>query len=106
MSEAETWLRAELPDIPANLLDTMLDAARRASGATIPAILANAACLLYDSAVRGTGNREDALILLAADALFTQAFQAQAELDPGGLDTFARDWADGVRLSLLLASAS
>lgn len=38
---------------------------------------------------REEGGRELALDLLSADALITQALEAQAELDPAGLEAFA-----------------
>jgi hypothetical protein len=101
MSEAEMWLRARVPNAPAQLLKTMI-AALPASAASIPDALAAAAAGLYNDVVDGTGGREDALPLLAADALLTHAFQAQAELDPNGLAALADRWSARGRLGEVL----
>lgn len=61
-------------------------------GAAVPDALAGGALSLYRRVARGGGGREDALPLLAADALLTHAFEAQAELDPAGLEELALRW--------------
>jgi hypothetical protein len=101
MSEAEIWLRARVPNAPAQLLKTMISALP-ASAATLPDALAAAAVNLYNDVVEGTGGREDALPLLAADALLTHAFQAQAEIDANGLAALADRWGARNRLGGVL----
>ena len=88
MNAAESWLRQRLPDAPPELLTTMIGALPDGA-ATGPDALAAAAVALYRRVAVGSGGREDALPLLAADALLTHAFEAQAELDPAGLDGLA-----------------
>jgi hypothetical protein len=89
VSAAERWLRERVPDSPAPLLRTMLEALPPEGGEVepsgVPGALAAGALHLYREVVRGSGGREDALPLLAADALLTHAFQAQAEISPDGL---------------------
>jgi hypothetical protein len=99
MTGAERWLRASVPDAPTVLLAEML-AALEPEDAPVPEALAAAAVRLYARVVRGSGDREDALPLLAGDALMTHAFQAQAELDPGGLEPLADRWGPGGALRL------
>ena len=97
MTPAESWLRQRVPDAPPELLATMVSALP-ADAATAPDALATAALALYRRVAAGSGGREDALPLLAADALLTHAFEAQAEIDPAGLDGLAERW--GVRGAL------
>lgn len=97
MSSAESWLRERLPDAPAQLLETMLDALPSQASAT-PDALAAGAMALYARVAEGSGGRQDALPLLAADALLTHAFEAQAESDAGAIEELAKRW--GVRGAL------
>jgi hypothetical protein len=102
MSEAETWLRARVPSAPAHLLKTMIDALPSTAD-SLPDALAEASVRLYEEVVGGTGGREDALPLLAADALLTHAFQAQAEIDVGGLAALADRWSARGRLGEIVS---
>jgi hypothetical protein len=68
----------------------------------VPDVLAGAALALYRRVASGAGGRNDALPLLAADALFTHAFEAQAELDAGGIPALARRWGGSGRLAEVL----
>ena len=88
MTAAESWLRQRLTGAPPELLATMVGALPDEAAAE-PDALAAAAAVLYRRVAAGTGGREDALPLLAADALLTHAFEAQAELDPAGLEGLA-----------------
>jgi hypothetical protein len=97
VSEAERWLRDRVDGAPEELVRAMISALPPAP-ASIPAALAEGAIALYGATVRGSGGREYALPLLAADALFTHAFQAQAELDPGGLASLAARYGAAGRL--------
>ena len=85
MSPAELWLRGRDGEVPPALLAQMV-AALPADRKPVPEALAAAALDLYAVVHGGAGGREDALPLLAADALFTHAFEAQAEIDPEGID--------------------
>ena len=85
MSPAETWLRGRTDEVPEALTERMIGVLP-ADGDSVPEALARAALELYATVARGSGGREDALPLLAADALFTHAFEAQAEIDPSGID--------------------
>ena len=85
MTAAELWLRGRGEGVPPALLRSMLEALPAEEG-FVPEALAGAALTLYAQVARGTGDRTDALPLLAADALFTHAFEAQAEIDPLGVD--------------------
>ena len=91
MSSAESWLRARVLDAPSELLSTML-AAMPDGEMPVPDALAGGALALYGRVAAGSGGREDALPLLAADALLTHAFEAQAELDPAGVEALALRW--------------
>jgi hypothetical protein len=91
MSPAEEWLRQRLAVAPAPLLVAMVGALPKES-MPVPEALAEGALTLYGRVLGGSGGREDALPLLAADALFTHAFQAQAELDQAGFDSFLARW--------------
>ena len=104
MSEAERWLRDHAGDAPPALLAAMAAALSADDGDDehgVPDALAAGALRLYRALLDGTGGREDALPLLAADALLTHALQAEAELDPAGVDAFARRWGAAGALSLL-----
>lgn len=92
MSAARQWLREHLDSTPDLLLETMLEALGSDEGTSIPEALARGAVDLYRRVLDGAGDRNDALPLLAADALFTAAFQAQAEIEPGAISDFARRW--------------
>lgn len=85
MTAAELWLRGRVDGVPPALFRSMLEALPPQDHA-IPEALAGAAITLYAQVARGAGDRSDALPLLAADALFTHAFEAQAEVDPLGVD--------------------
>ena len=102
MNAAEGWLRERAPDAPPDLLTAMLSAVDDGS-APVPDALAAGALALYRRVASGAGGREDALPLLAADALLTHAFEAQAELDPAGLEALATRW--GVRGALGLVAS-
>lgn len=92
MTPAERWLRAHAADAPPALVDAMLAALSADGDEAVPEALAAGALRLYRGVLGGTGGREDALPLLAADALLTHALQAQAEMDPDGLEDFTRRW--------------
>jgi len=94
VSVAERWLRERVPDAPPELLSAMIGALA-ADGAPVPDALASGAITLYRRVAAGSGRREDALPLLAADALLTHAFEAQAEIDPSGLEALASRWGVG-----------
>jgi hypothetical protein len=91
VSAAEGWLRERVPDAPPELLATMIAAVDHGP-APVPDALAAGALALYRRVASGGGGREDALPLLAADALLTHAFEAQAEIDPAGLERLASRW--------------
>jgi hypothetical protein len=99
---AEEWLRARLASSPPLLLEAMVAALPAGSRTDVPETLAEGGLALYLKVVGGSGRREDALPLLAADALFTHAFEAQAELDPGGLAAFTSRWSGRERLARLV----
>ena len=103
--ETEGWLRDRAADAPPVLLDAMLSAIPREIQ-PVPEALAGAALLLYQQVLAGNGGREDALPLLAADALLTQAFEAQAELDPDGIARLADCWGAHGRLGELAGSTT
>jgi hypothetical protein len=98
VTDAVVWLEAYAGRAPAALLHEMT-AALPEQAASVPVALAEAAMTLYAGVARGSGGRESALSLLAADALFTQAFQAQAQLDPRGLADLAAHYGAAGRLS-------
>lgn len=80
-----TWLAARRPAAPPTLVEPMTRWLTD-SAASLPEQLALAGHALLDRVLaRPDGGRELALDLLAADALVTYAFEAQAELDAGGL---------------------
>jgi hypothetical protein len=90
-----TWLAARRPAAPPTLVEPMTRWLSD-SPASLPEHLALAGRALLDHVVaRPEGGRELALDLLAADALVTYAFEAQAELDAGGLAHVAQRIADG-----------
>lgn len=72
----------------------------------LPDALAGAALGLFQQVLAGDGGRDDALPLLAADALLTQAFEAQAELDPEGIARLADCWGAHGRLGELAGSTT
>lgn len=102
MKNAALWLRENAGRAPAELLDEMV-AALPAAATSVPEALAEGALALYAAVASGSGGRESALPLLAADALFTQAFQAQAQLDPGGLAELAVRYGAAGRLAEVAA---
>ena len=80
-----TWLAARRPAAPQTLVEPMIRWLTD-SPASLPEQLALAGRALLERVLaRPDGGRELALELLAADALVTYAFEAQAELDAGGL---------------------
>jgi hypothetical protein len=80
-----TWLAARRPAAPPTLVEPMTRWLTD-SPASLPDHLAQAGRALLERVLaRPEGGRELALDLLAADALVTYAFEAQAELDAGGL---------------------
>lgn len=83
------WLARRQP-APPDALRSHLAASVRDRDAALPDHLAleGAALLAFVRASPGSG-RERALDLLAADAFVTYAFEAQAELDVGGLTALA-----------------
>lgn len=100
---ASDWIRQRLRSTPRPLLDTMLEATASYDDSHSPADgLAEAAITLYRRVVEGEGTRADALTLLAADALYTHAFQASAETNPGGITGFADRWSGRGRLGEIL----
>lgn len=87
--EVLAWLDARRPPPPA-ALRARLDQAVGDAPLPLPAHLAALGReLLARVASRPGGGRELALDLLAADAFVTYAFEAQAELDVGGLAALA-----------------
>jgi GAF domain-containing protein len=105
VTDAERWLRRNAADAPPALLDAMLGALSADAGEAVPDALAAGALRLYHALLRTSGGREDALPLLAADALLTHSLQAQAEIDPDGVDAFSRRWGAAGALSLLSPDA-
>ncbi|HUE96632.1 MAG TPA: hypothetical protein VMN39_08230 [Longimicrobiaceae bacterium] len=97
------WLSGRLEDAPAHLRDAMVEAAGRSARANVAEALAEAALALYGRVIAGSGGRADAFPLLAADALLTHAFEAQAELAPDDLGTFAKHWGGEGRLGDLIS---
>ena len=90
-----TWLAARRPAAPPTLVEPMTRWLTD-SPANLPEHLALAGHALLDRVLaRPDGGRELALDLLAADALVTYAFEAQAELDAGGLVQVAQRIAGG-----------
>jgi hypothetical protein len=90
-----TWLAARRPPAPPTLVQPMTRWLED-SPAGLPDHLALAGRALLDRVLaRPQGGRELALDLLAADALVTYAFEAQAEIDAGGLVNVAERIADG-----------
>jgi hypothetical protein len=101
VSEAALWLRSRTLAAPGPLRDSMLHALAATHESTVPDALAEAAVALYSRVVADRGGRDQALPLLAADALLTHAFEAQAEIDPGGIPTLARRWGGAGRLGMV-----
>ena len=86
------WLDTRRPAGPA-ALRAHIERAVTDGPLPLPTHLAGAGRVLLDQvAWRPAGGRELALDLLAADAFITYAFEAQAELDVGGIAHLA----DGV----------
>ena len=100
--KAEDWVIEHTQGAPDRLVTAMLEAVRSVPAAAVPQQLADAAILLYGRVVEAGEGREVALPLLAADALLTHAFEAQAELDPDGLDNFALVQSRADRLAQLI----
>ena len=87
-----TWLGTRRP-APPPALRAQIEQAVKNARLPLPAYLADLGrALLGSVASRPDGGRELALDLLAADAFITYAFEAQAELDVGGVAHLA----DGV----------
>lgn len=94
-TEILTWLDARRPAPPPTLRAHLGQRAQDGPG-VLPDHLADAGrALLAHVVARPEAGRELALDLLAADALVTYAFEAQAELDAGGLVALARRVAGG-----------
>jgi hypothetical protein len=90
-----TWLAARRPAAPPTLVEPMTRGLSD-SPVSLPEHLALAGRALLERVLaRPDGGRELALDLLAADALVTYAFEAQAELDAGGLVHVAQRIAGG-----------
>lgn len=85
----EDWIIENTHGAPARLTESMLEAVREVPAGDVPQQLTAAAMLLYRRVAEMGEGRVAALPLLAADALLTHAFEAQAQLDPDGLDEFA-----------------
>lgn len=98
---AESWLVEHTRGAPDRLIQSMIVAVRTVDDAPVPRQLADAALALYANVISAGEGREVALPLLAADALLTHAFEAQAELDPAGLEDFAREHARAAGLARL-----
>jgi len=80
-----TWIAARRPPAPPTLVEPMTRGLVD-SRASLPEHLASAGHALLERVLgHPAGGRELALDLLAADALVTYAFEAQAEIDAGGL---------------------
>ena len=105
ISPAAAWLRANVPEAPPALMDTMLAALPADAHATVADALAAAAMWLYAGLRGGSGCREDALPLLAADALLTHALQARAEDDVDTLAAFCARWGASGALAELAPGA-
>lgn len=89
-TELVAWLEARHPAPPPTLQAHLLALAHDAPG-SVPEHLADAGVALLARVLdQPNGGRELALDLLAADALVTYAFEAQAEVDTGGLAMLAR----------------
>lgn len=100
MTPAEAWLRSRIAKAPERLRTAMVEALpHHRPDLPVPEALAEGSLVLYRAVLRGSGGREDALALLAADALLTHAFEAQAELDPAGLEGFGARWSGRGRLA-------
>jgi len=94
------WLDSRRPAPPPTLrahLDRRVQPAPAGEGdAALPDHFAAAGRELLERVLsRPAAGRELALDLLAADALVTYAFEAQAEVDPGGLVELAQRIAGG-----------
>ncbi len=94
---ASAWLQEHAAGAPEALLAEM-SGALPSGASSVPVALADAALALYAAVAEGEGGRDAALPLLAADALFTHAFEAQAQLDPGGLAELAERYGARGRL--------
>lgn len=89
-AEVVAWLDARRPPPPPTLREHMARLAQDGPG-SVPEQLADiGGALLARVMHRPDGSRELALDLLAADAFVTYAFEAQAEMDIGGLTPLAR----------------
>ncbi len=95
------WVVAHSVRAPGPLRDRVLGTlASVEPGGTAPETLARAAdAALARVLEQESGGRELALDLLSADALITQALEAQAELDPAGLEDFATQRLDASLLA-------
>lgn len=94
-TELLAWLDACRPAPPPTLRAHLSRRAADGPG-VLPDHLADAGRALVARVLdRPAAGRELAMDLLAADALVTYAFEAQAELDPGGLVALARRVAGG-----------
>ena len=90
-----TWLAARRPAAPPTLVEPMTRWLEDLP-LSLPDHLALAGRALLERVLaRPESGRELALDLLAADALVTYAFEAQAELDAGGLVDVAERIAGG-----------
>lgn len=95
--ELLVWLETRRP-APPETLRTHLAAALTDADVPLPDHLARLGReALARVAGRPEGGRELALDLLAADAFVTYAFEAQAEVDAGGLSALAERVAKGGR---------
>jgi hypothetical protein len=95
-AQVQAWLAAREPKPPKNLADRIAALVVNASPKDLDLPLPQALAALGRSVVRQIiqqerPGRESALDLLAADAFITYAFEAQAELDPTGLNRLAKE---------------
>jgi hypothetical protein len=89
-AELESWLEARRPVPPAKLRQHLAQLVHDVPG-SLPEHLADAGVALLRRVLsHPEGGRELALDLLTADALVTYAFEAQAEIDIGGLTALAQ----------------
>jgi hypothetical protein len=105
VAAARDWLLRRVPPAPRELLDRVLIALDSAApAADLPSQLGEAALVCLAAALAHVDQRAAAFDLLAADALLTYGCEAAAEVEPGALARFARDYG-AARLAQLLPAA-
>lgn len=89
-AELVAWLDERRPEAPPTLRAHLGGQLTDGPGTLARDLAAHGRAALARVLERPRAGRELAFDLLAADALVTYAFEAQAELDPGGLVDLAR----------------